>query len=165
MTTILSLKRGSGWVFGGENWKLASDKLWEVHPLLIPNGREEHVGSRVVHSHQVEVFRLLNDEFFAQPKTICKLPVPEDPLEVLYSLEAPEPEAEKPKSKKKTVQGIKVLTFSGKNWKLAADNKWKSSTSFTTFETNEKVGEKTIGQTTYDVYKSSPGFIAVRQSE
>jgi hypothetical protein len=164
MTTILSLKRGSGWVFGGENWKLASDKLWEVHPLLIPNGREEHVGSRVVHSHQVEVFRLLNDEFFAQPKTICELPVPEDPAEVLYSLEPPA-EEEKPKARTKTVQGTKILTFAGKNWKLAADAKWKSSTSFSTYETSEKVGEKTIGQTTYDVYKASSGFIAVKQDE
>jgi hypothetical protein len=166
MADILCLKRGSGWTFDGANWNLASEKLWGIHQLLVPNGKEEHVGMRDLHGLHVAVFKLLNDGFFAQPLNICKLPIPKDPLEILYSLEPPaEAEEEKPRSKTKTIQGTKILTFSGKNWKLAADNKWKSTTAFSTFETNEKVGEKTIGQTAYYIHKVSSGFIAVKRDD
>jgi hypothetical protein len=160
----LTLKRGSGLMFDGTNWNLAAENKWRVQVLLVPNGKEKFLGMKTFGGVEHAVFQCLNDEFFAQPKTICKLPVPEDPAEVLYSLEPPA-EEEKPKARTKTVQGTKILTFAGKNWKLAADAKWKSSTSFSTYETSEKVGEKTIGQTTYDVYKASSGFIAVKQDE
>ena len=83
-------------------------------------------------------------------------------MEVVYELEAPAVE-EKPKTSKKTIQGTKMLTFTGKNWKLAADSKWKSTTTFSTYEATGKVGEKTIGQTVYDVYRTSSGFVAIKQ--
>jgi hypothetical protein len=158
----LTLKRGSGLTFEGTNWNLTSEKKWMVQVLLVPNGKEKYMGNRTFGGVEHAVFQCLNDDYFAQPVSICKLPVPKDPMEVLYLLDAPAPE-EKPRPKTKTVQGTKILTFSGKNWKLAADSKWKSSTSFSTHETSEKVGEKTIGQTTYGVYKVSTGFVAVKQ--
>src|SRR5512135_678961 len=159
----LTLKRGSGLTFDGTNWNLAAENKWQIQELLVPNGREKFLGKRSFGGVEHAVFQCLNDDFFAQPVSICELPIPEDPMEVLYTLEAPIPE-EKPRTSKKTVQGSKILTFAGKNWKLAADSKWKSSTSFGSYETNEKVGEKTVGQTTYDVYKASNGFVAVKQS-
>jgi hypothetical protein len=161
----LTLKRGSGLTFDGTNWNLVSEKKWGVQVLLVPNGKEKYMGNRTFGGVEHAVFQCLNDEYFAQPVSVCKLPKPDDPGEVVYTLEPPPPEVEKPRSSKVT-QGVKVLQFAGKNWKLAADKKWKSTTSFSTFEESTKVGEKTIGQTVFDVYKASnTSFFAVKREE
>jgi len=163
----LTLKRGSGLTFDGSNWNLASEKKWQVQVVFIPNGKEKHMGNRFFGGVEHAVFQCLNEEFFAQPISICKLPISKDPMEVQYSLEAPA-EDEKPRPKTKQIVRTKVLSFAGKNWKLAADAKWKSdrrqqTNVFDTYDAKDKVGEKKIGQITYDVYKVSTGFIAVRQ--
>ena len=163
----LTLKRGSGRTFDGANWKLVADKKWEVNVLHIPHAleKEKHVGNRMIDGVDHAVFQCLDDQFFAQPVSICELPKPSDPIEVVYSLEAPTPE-EKPRTNKskEVTHGVKVLQFSGKNWKLAADRKWKSTTSFTTYDAKDIVGEKTIGQTVFDVYKASAdSFFAVKR--
>lgn len=158
----LILKRGSGRNFDGENWKLAAEKKWEVQELYVPNGKEQYMGNRAFDAVEHAVFRCLNDEFFAQPVHICELPKPEDPMEVIYSLDAPEI-IEKATPSKAVIQGTKVLTFMGKNWKLAAEKKWKSTSTFSNQDNASKVGEKTIGQTVYDVFRTSGGFVAVKQ--
>lgn len=161
----LTLKRGSGLTFDGTNWNLVAEKKWQVHLLLVPNGKEKFMGKKMFGGVEHAVFQCLNDEFFAQPVSICEMPKPDDPGEVVYTLEAPVVEEEK-RSANKSTQGVKVLQFSGKNWKLAADKKWKSTTSFATYEASAKVGEKIIGQTTFDVYKaSSDSFFAVKREE
>ncbi len=158
----LTLKRGSGRTFFGSNWNQVAEQKWEVQVLYVPNGREKYQGNRILDGVEHAVFICLDDGFFAQPVEICKLPKPVDLMEVVYELEAPAVE-EKPKTSKKTIQGTKMLTFTGKNWKLAADSKWKSTTTFSTYEATGKVGEKTIGQTVYDVYRTSSGFVAIKQ--
>ena len=162
----LKLKRGSGRKFDGSNWKLASDKKWEVQTLFVPHAleKEKYVGNRSIDGVEHAVFLCLNDEFFAQPVSICELPKSENVEEIFYTLEAPV-EDEKAHSTAKNTQGVKILQFAGKNWKLAADKKWKSTTSFLTYEESDKVGEKVIGQTTYDIYRGSSGFVAVKREE
>ncbi len=158
----LTLKRGSGRSFNGSNWNLVSDAKWETHSLYVANGREKYLGNRPIDGIEHAVFQCLDDTFFAQPINVCELPAPEDPLEVLYSLEM---EEEKPRSVPSQMNtGTRVLTFSGKNWKLAAESKWKSSASFADYEESSKVGEKTIGQTAFDVYRTPSGFVAIKQS-
>jgi hypothetical protein len=159
----LTLKRGSGRSFTGTNWQAISDKKWEVHALLVPSGKEKLVGCRLIDDVTHSVFLMLNDEYFAQPTNVCELPMPEDPMTEIYSLDVPE--TEETQSTSKNLQSSKVLVFSGKNWKLSSDKKWKSSTSIVSFESKDKVGEKKIGPTMHDIYRTSPGFIAVRQSE
>lgn len=160
MELTLTLKRGSGLTFNGTNWNLVAEKKWTVHVLLVPNGKEKFMGKRMFGGVEHAVFQCLNDEFFAQPVSICELPKPADPGEVVYSLEAPEVVEEKRSPTKSTV-AEKILTFTGKNWKLAADKKWKSSASFPTYDPKDKVGQKKIGSTAYFIYKISGGFVAV----
>lgn len=82
----LKLKRGYGRSFEGENWKLAKDDKWSHHRLYIPYGEEPFHGTRMIDGVEHAVFRCRNDDFFAQPVEICALPVPEDPMEVLYEM-------------------------------------------------------------------------------
>ncbi len=167
----LTLKRGSGRHFPGQNWKTAAEKHWvRQHSHIVPSGRETHVGLRELDGVPHAVFQCLNDEFFAQPVDVCEKPIPEDPMEVVFEYEKTEEaeeEAEKPKKKTEGLKTSKVMTFSGKNWKLAAEKKWKSSTGFigSGEELGTKVGEKTFGATVYDIHKSSSGFVAVKQGE
>lgn len=158
----LTLKRGSGLTFDGSNWNLVSENKWQVQTLFVPSGKEKHLGNRRFGAVEHAVFQCLNDEFFAQPLDICKLQASEDPLEIQYSLDAPV-EEEKPRPKVAKPVSTKVLSFSGKNWKLAADAKWKSSNVFDTYDEKSRVGDKKIGQTVYDVYKVANGFIAIKQ--
>jgi len=79
----VTLKRGRGLRFEGENWKLAGEGRWLEHRLYVPNGNEPLMGSRVLRGKEHTVFRCLDDDFFAQPSEICELPDPKDPLEVL----------------------------------------------------------------------------------
>lgn len=163
----LTLKRGSGRHFDGQNWKLVADQKWGIQVLFVPHAleKEKYVGNRMIDGVEHAVYQCLNDEFFAQPVSICELPKPDDMTEPMYTLELPVVE-EKPRTASKNTQGFKVLTFTGKNWKLAADKKWKSTTSFSTFEESAKVGEKTIGQTVFDVYRASnDSFFAVKRGE
>jgi hypothetical protein len=166
----LTLKRGSGRHFDGQNWKLAGDKQWVVQPLFVPHAleKEKHVGNRMIDGVEHAVYLCLNDEFFAQPVSICELPKPADMTEVMYSLEVPVVE-EKPRSAQKGTQGFKVLTFVGKNWKLAGDKAWKTSTAFSKpgdkgsrYTEKELVGERKIGSQYYEVYSSSSGFVAFK---
>ncbi len=168
----LTLKRGSGRHFPGQNWKTASDKNWlRQYDHIVPSGRETLVGNRDFDGIPHAVFQCLNDEFFAQPVSVCELPVPEDPLEVLYEYEKPAATEKEPAPKKtstsSSIKGEKIKVFSGKNWKLAAEKKWKSATSFigSGEELGTKVGEKTFGVTVYDIHKASSGFVAVKQGE
>jgi hypothetical protein len=171
MTNILTLKRGSGWTFSGTNWKSVSDKAWEIHVLFIPGfppGREKHVGSREINGIPVEVFQCLNDDFFAQPVNICELPIPKDSCstEIFYSLEAPVQEEKKKMTSSVTStknEPSTMLTFKGKNWKLASNKKWTKASTLFSIDDSMKVGSRIIGEHTYLIYKSSPGFIAVRQ--
>ena len=167
---ILTLKRGSGRIFTGTNWNLAADRNWEVHVMFVPGSpapKEKYMGNRDIDGIPHCVFQLLDDDFFAQPIEICELPISEDDEEVLYELEAPPPE-EKSKTvkvSKSAVQSAKMLMFSGKNWKLTSDRKWKSVSSFAILDVANKVGEKKIGQGTYDIFKTPEGFAASRQGE
>ncbi len=79
----MTLKRGRGLCFGGENWKLAGEDKWREHRLYVPNGRERLYGTRTLRGREHAVFRCLDDEFLAQPSEICELPDPGDPMEVL----------------------------------------------------------------------------------
>jgi hypothetical protein len=162
----LSLKRGSGLVFDGENWQTVSEKRWHWQPIYVPSQREVFVGRRQLAGQEFAVFRCLDDEFLAQPVNICELPIPEDPVEVVFEHE-PEEEPMAPNEKKssKSVQiDSKSLQFEGKNWKLAADKKWKPINGFVP-QLGEKVGNKTIGKIPYTVHKGPLGFIAIREEE
>jgi len=158
----LKLKRGSGLAFDGENWKLAGDSKWEKQPLYVANGYEEFMGLRVLHGQEHAIFRCLNDTFFAQPTDICKLPVPSDPMEVLYDAYERGEEEVSSQSKKSTPI-TKALVFKGANWKLVKDSKWKPMTGFLPSELENPVGTKTIGSKSYNIYKSSMGFIAISE--
>ena len=165
----LTLKRGSGRTFDGENWKLVADGKWGVQILYVPHAleKEQHVGNRMIDGVDHAVFRCLNDEFFAQPVSVCEKPR-NGSEEVVYELEASAAE-EKPRPASKGTQGFKVLTFSGKNWKLAGEKSWKTSTAFSQpgdkdcrYTEKELVGERKIGNQMYEVFSSPPGFIAFR---
>jgi len=166
----LTLKRGSGRTFNGSNWQSVSDKTWEVQVLFIPGSpapKEEYLGNRLIDGTDFAVFKCLNDDFMAQPVSICELPLPKDQYStsVFYSLEAPVPEERKMTNSNNSVQSTKVLMFSGKNWKLASDKKWKSSSSFATHDAGNKVGEKTIGTVLHDIFRVPDGFAAIKQGE
>jgi hypothetical protein len=166
----LTLKRGSGRHFDGQNWKLVADQKWGVQVLFVPHAleKEKYVGNRMIDGVEHAVYQCLNDEFFAQPVSICELPKPDDMTEPMYTLELPV-EEEKPRTASKNTQGFKVLTFSGKNWKLAGDKAWKTSTAFSKpgdkdsrYTEKELVGERKIGSQMYEIYSSPPGFIAFK---
>ena len=103
----LTLKRGCGKTFDGENWKLVGDGKWKFHPLYIPNGSEPFIGLRQIRGVEHAVFTCLDEDFFAQPVEVCKLPESSDmgeilshPLpgevvvEVVSEVSLPEPEPE-----------------------------------------------------------------------
>ncbi len=157
----LSLKRGSGRVFSGENWKLASESKWEYQKLYVPNGCEPYVGSRDIDGQEFSVFKCLDDDFFAQPTEICRLPEPKDPMEIVY-FSYPQVDKERSKkslNKKETTQS--GLVFSGKNWKLAGISKWKKSNGIIVSGLGNPVGIHVINDKNYQVYKSSLGFVAI----
>jgi len=66
----MSLKDGKLLVFKGTNWKLAGDPKWEEQSTYIPNGNEKRVGERPIDGTVHVVFKLCDDDFGAQPKTI-----------------------------------------------------------------------------------------------
>jgi hypothetical protein len=82
---MMTLKRGCGLTFTGENWKLAGDTKWERAPLYIPNAshQEQFMGTRLIKNKTYAVFKCLNDDFLAQPVNICELPVSKDDYAIL----------------------------------------------------------------------------------
>ena len=66
----MSLKNGKLLVFKGTNWKLAGDPKWEEHSSYVANGHEKLLGERVIDGVVHVVFRLCDEDFGAQPKTI-----------------------------------------------------------------------------------------------
>ena len=66
----MSLKNGKLLVFKGTNWKLAGDPKWEDPSSYVVNGHEKLLGERVIDGVVHTVFRLCDDDFGAQPKTI-----------------------------------------------------------------------------------------------
>jgi len=167
MSEKLTLKRGSGLSFDGENWKLASDSKWVKTPQIVPHSHriEEFMGTRMLLGVEHAVFRMLNDDYFAQPVDICRLPIPEDAMEVLYDvyIDYVEESHPAPRSKKAVPTG-KFLVFKGANWKLVSDAKWKNNNGLLP-DLGSPVGSKTIGSKDYNIYKSSVGFIAIASDE
>ena len=53
----------------------------------------------------------------------------------------------------------KVLTFEGKNWKLASEKKWKEA--YVTGASSDVVGEATLRGKLHEIRKSESGFIAI----
>ena len=180
----LTLKRGSGRVFTGSNWKLASDKHWEVQLTFLPGSprpKEIHQGDRLIDGVMHSVWLCLNDEFFAQPLSICELPIPEDEMEIVYSLAPPVEEfveascdetdpnpeidgvltMENKTVETETTELVELLRFTGKNWKLTSDKKWKSVSAG--YSVKHLVGEKTINQVAYKIYKVIDGFAAIKE--
>lgn len=89
---MLTLKRGFGRVFGGENWRLAGDSKWAPHRLYVPSGEEPMAGTRGIDGVAHAVFRCKDGDFFAQPVATCEMLPPDDLLEVLsHPPETPEP--------------------------------------------------------------------------
>lgn len=157
----LSLKRGSGRVFSGDNWKLVSDSKWEYQKLYVPNGYEPYVGSRVIDGQEFSIFKCLDDDFFAQPIQICSLPEPKDPMEIVYFNY---PQIERPmksSNKKETIQS--GLIFAGKNWKLAGTSKWKKHNGIIVSGLGGSIGTHIINNKNYQIYKSSLGFVAIHE--
>ncbi len=90
----LTLKRGFGRIFAGENWRLAGERKWTRTPRFVPTGNEPFQGTRLLDGAEHAVFRCSDDDFLAQLVSVCELPVPEDGLEVLsFEPDAAEPES------------------------------------------------------------------------
>ena len=171
----LNLKRGRGLSFEGVNWKSSGDSYWSETKHVLPNGEEQILGSRSIRGVDHTIFLCKNDTFFAQPTSICLLPKSNDPMEI-QSPDMENSEEDEMTSTTKTTkttpvktpakdikQVEKILTFLGKNWKLASDKKWKEVTGFSQSDLGESVGTKTINKVDCDIYKASTGFIAIRK--
>jgi hypothetical protein len=160
----MSLKRGSYLHFDGENWKLAGDSKWTKRPLLVPNGMETFMGNRTLLGEEHSIFRCLNDEYAAQPSSICALPDSDDPMEVFIEYEFAEDPLEpssKSSSKSSRTDLGKSLVFRGTNWKLVKENKWKPVIGFIPDDLGESLGEREMANKRYSIYKSPLGFIAI----
>jgi hypothetical protein len=162
----LTLKRGCGLCFGGTNWKSTGDSKWENQLVFIPSGHELFLGNKTIRGIEFSVFKCLNDEFIAQPTTICKLSMPEDTSLILCKLEdlgiIPDVRPER-KTNNIPVRMSGCMSFSGMNWKLAGDKKWHDMSGFTPKDLGESLGEREIGKNIYDIYRGPSGFIAVRR--
>ena len=78
----LTLKRGYGRCFNGENWKSVKDSKWVHHRVYVPYGEEPLHGTRLIDGVEHAVFRCRNDDFFAQPVALCELPPATDPMRI-----------------------------------------------------------------------------------
>lgn len=162
--TDLKLKRGSGKTFEGQNWQSVKEDKWEQHMMYVPSGQEKYMGSREIDGTTHAVFQCLDDSFLAQPVSICELPTSEDPLKVIYQVQAsvktPE-ETVRPND----IQPAKTdgtLVFIGKNWKLSSDKKWKKLSGFVP-PTSGLMGKKTINNVEYEIHRTDSGFLAVKE--
>lgn len=164
-TNNLTLKRGSGKSFEGKNWQLAGDNSWDYHYLYIPNGMEKFFGLREIEKTQYAIFMCLDDTFFAQPVSICELPIPDDCMTVVYLVEKPievNLESKKPeKSVMKSHASSNIMEFSGKNWKLAGNSKWKKFSGFIQ-NLESSLGERKIGSHSYKIHRFGGVFLAIR---
>lgn len=69
----MHLKDGSLLVFNGKNWKLAGPKKWKEHETpYVANGNEKYVGEREISGVTHAIFRLCDDDFGAQPKSVAE---------------------------------------------------------------------------------------------
>lgn len=173
MTEVLTPKRGCGLLFSGTNWNSASDVRWQDHLVWAPGGSEKLVGTRIIREIEVAVFQCLDDDFMAQPTAICKLPLPEDAMEILclpehLKIEIPADDTEdKPKKRSKKPAPMKqsgILCFRGTNWRLAGTDKWRPLNGPTP-SYDKPVGSRIIGNFTYDIYSWLDGFMAIRQKD
>lgn len=65
------MRDGKLLVFKGMNWKLAGDSKWVEHCVpYIANGNEERLGERSIGGEAHVVFRMCDDDFGAQPKSV-----------------------------------------------------------------------------------------------
>jgi hypothetical protein len=68
----MNLKDGKLLIFSGTNWKLAGDKKWVEHTVpYLANGNEKYVGERIIDGAPHAVFKLCDDDFGAQLKSIA----------------------------------------------------------------------------------------------
>lgn len=151
-----TLKRGSGRLLSGEDWKNSPDSAWYRHRVYVPNCMEDRLGERMLDGVPHIVFRLLDEDLFAQPKYVCEAEHvdntepfyvdPEAPAQYhVVRYESPPVEASAPTSG--------TFQFSGKNWKLSGDKKWKPTTRNTLGL--EKVGSKLIDGVERTIYKDN----------
>jgi hypothetical protein len=172
----LKLKRGCGLSFDGTNWNLAGDNKWKDCPALdrdgnqasyVPSGNEPFMGLKTIRGIPCAVFQCFNDDFIAQPVRICELPIPEDPMEILCTLEDLGKKSQE-KQERKTATPVTMLgclSFNGTNWRLAGDKKWRNMSGLVPRDLGKTLGEREIGRSVYDVYKGPAGFIAVRRDD
>ncbi len=157
----MELKRGGGWSSGIENWQSLSG--WRLHQTYIPNGMEVHMGMMELGGETHQVYRCLDDTFFAQPTRVCELPHVKNPMTVVYEVKMSNNEVEDTTETHIAPAFTEgVLTFAGKNWKLASDKKWKKVSGFLSEEKTPSLGTKQIGQFQYEIHKTSGGFLAFR---
>jgi len=149
----MTLKRGSYLHFSGENWKLTGDSKWKKMPRLVPNGMEQFMGVRQLFDKEHCVFKCLNDEFAAQPSSICELPVPKDHMLVLYDeYEDGGPDFVRTFGPESTEPSTQSYGFDGTNWKLTRDTKWKPILGFEPDDLGEPLGTKALFGKNFNVY-------------
>lgn len=153
-----TLKRGSGRLLSGEDWKNSPDEAWHRHRTYVPNCMEDRLGERLIDGVPHIVFRLLNDELFAQPKYVCEAEHVDTVVPFYVDPEAPEAPThvekyDPPTPETSSLSSSGVFQFSGKNWKLSGDKKWKPTTR--NVLGLEKAGTKVINGVERTVYRDN----------
>jgi len=162
---MTTLKRGTGMTTFSTNWNSQSaewiwgpgsapdseEKSWDLLPVFVPNGKETYVGDKTFSGQEFCVFKCLDDSFLAQPKSVCLMPVPTDPMKVLSVID-PKTQADK--------VSHKVLFFEGANWKLCGDKKWQEIEVEVDLEALTVIGGKSIFNKLHRIAKYNDGFIA-----
>jgi hypothetical protein len=153
MTTYESSwnSNSADWARGPSNTPTEELTSYEFSPVFVPNGKEEFSGFKSFNGETYCVFKCLDDSYVAQRKSVCELPVPNDPMKVLSIV---------PVGTKPDRTMTKVLVFRGANWKLCSSNKWTSEEIEFDQAGLKVIGGRDIDGTLYKVAQYDGNFIA-----
>lgn len=156
-TENYSLKRGESLECDHKDWRSPKAE-WYFKPVYVPNYMERFCGIKTFFGRPYGVFQAMDDGFLAQDMDVIMAKRPTNPMAIVSILPK---EAHKMTDEQPTPGLKEALKFSGTNWKLCGDKKWKAAGEIEITDL-KKVGQKQIKTVLHDIYQGPDCFFAVQ---